>query len=59
MNRRKIKKQIKKVDDVWFKNQAMHSLKMIRYWEKYDSPYSKQNMRVLTHNFYHRGKLLI
>ena len=59
MNRRKIKKQIKKVDDAWFVKMALKSIKMIRVWEKIDHRNSRSNMMILTQNFYRNGKFLV
>ena len=58
MNRRKIKKAIKKVDDVKFQKRAFSSLRLVRVWEKSNHPNSKSNMKILTNNFYRNGKLL-
>lgn len=58
MNRRKIKKAIKKDDDLmWFKR-ALSSLKLMRTWEKLKHRNSKSNMRILTNNFYRNGKFI-
>lgn len=58
MNRRKIKKQIKRSDDARFKKIALNSLKMIRVWEKLCHENSKSNMRILTNNFYRNGEFI-
>jgi hypothetical protein len=58
MNRRKIKKEIKKVDDFRFRKIALSSLKMIRVWEKLKHRNSKSNMRILTNNFYRNGEFI-
>jgi len=59
MNRRKIKKQIKRVTDKRFVRNALNDLKLIRTWEKIKHHNSKSNMRIITRNFYYRGKLKI
>jgi hypothetical protein len=56
MNRRKIKKQIKRVDDFKFKKNALISLKLIKFWGNFNHRNSKSNMKILTHNFYRNGK---
>jgi hypothetical protein len=58
MNRRKIKKAIKKVDDFKFRKKALSSLKLIHTWEKLKHPNSKSNMRILTNNFYRNGEFI-
>jgi len=58
MNRRKIKKAIKKVDDERFVKIALNSLKLMRTWEKLKHRNSKLNMRILTRNFYRNGKFI-
>jgi hypothetical protein len=58
MNRRKIKKAIKKVDDFRFRKIALSSLKLIRVWEKLKHRNSKSNMRILTNNFYRNGEFI-
>lgn len=58
MNRRKIKKEIKKVNDVLFVRRTLRWLKQIRTWEKLKHPNSKSNMRIITGNFYRNGKLI-
>jgi len=59
MNRRKIKKAIKKVDDARFIKIALTSLKLMRKWEKLKHRNSKSNMRILTKNFYRNGVFYI
>lgn len=56
MNIRKIKKMIKKLDDVKSKKIALSSLKMINQWSKIDHPNSKSNMKILQGNFWYKGK---
>ena len=58
MNRRKIKKAIKKVDDFRFRKIALSSLKLIRVWGKLKHRNSKSNMRILTNNFYRNGEFI-
>jgi hypothetical protein len=58
MNRRKIKRQIKKINDARFIRMALSSLTLIRRWGRYNNKNSKLNMRILTENFYRNGKLL-
>ena len=58
MNRRKIKKAIKKVDDTRFVRLALKDLKLIRTWEKLKHKNSKSNMMILTKNFYRNGKFI-
>lgn len=58
MNRRKIKKAIKKTNDKRFIKVSLRSLYLIRSWEKSNQPNSKLNMRILTGNFYRNGKTL-
>lgn len=58
MNRRKIKKAIKKVNDFKFRKIALSSLKLIRTWEKLKHKNSKSNMRILTNNFYRNGEFI-
>ena len=54
MNRRKIKKEIKKVDDERFARLALKDLKLIKVWEKLKHLNSKSNMRIITRNFYRK-----
>lgn len=58
MNRRKIKKAIKKVDDARFVKIALSSLRLMRTWEKLKHRNSKSNMKILTNNFYRNGKFI-
>lgn len=58
MNRRKIKKSIKKVNDIFFVKEALNDIKLIRTWEKLKHDNSKSNMRILTNNFYRNGKFI-
>lgn len=58
MNRRKIKKAIKKDDDLMWVKRALSSLKLMRTWEKLKHRNSKSNMRILTNNFYRNGKFI-
>ncbi len=58
MNRRKIKKAIKKDDDLMWVKMALSSLKLMRTWEKLKHRNSKSNMRILTNNFYRNGKFI-
>jgi len=58
MNRRKIKKAIKKVDDARFQKIALSSLRLLRVWEKLKHRNSKSNMRILTKNFYRNGEFI-
>jgi hypothetical protein len=58
MNRRKIKKAIKKDDDLMWVKRALSSLKLLRTWEKIKHKNSKSNMRILTNNFYRNGKFI-
>ena len=58
MNRRKIKKAIKKVDDTRFVRLALKDLKLIRTWDKLKHKNSKSNMMILTKNFYRNGKFI-
>ena len=51
MNRRKIKKQIKKSDNAKFVNTALNTLHLIRVWEKKKHENSKLNMKALSFNF--------
>ena len=58
MNRRRIKKQVKKLDDYRLRVNALRSLKLIRYWSNRDHENSKGNMKILTGNFWRNGKFL-
>jgi len=58
MNRRKIKKAIKKDDDFLWVKRALRSLGLLRTWEKLKHNNSKSNMRILTNNFYRNGKFI-
>ena len=66
MNRRKVKKQLKKFlkeeTDERCKNRirgSIRSLKLMKYWEKSKHPNGKSNMRILTGNFYRKGIWLV
>ena len=58
MKIRKMKKVAKKSDDKAFRHITLYSLKLIKQWCKIDHPNSKSNMKILTENFYHRGKFI-
>jgi len=58
MNIRKIKKSIKKLDDIRFKKIALTSLKKIKQWSKIDHNNSKSNMKILQSNFWRNGKFI-
>jgi len=56
MNIRKTKKAIKNLDDKRLRRVALSSLKLIKQWSNIDHPNSKNNMRILTRNFWRNGK---
>jgi len=58
MNIRKIKKEVKKLDDEIFKKEALKWLRKIKVWSNHDSINSKSNMRVLTKNFMRNKKFI-
>lgn len=55
MNRRRIKKEIKKLKCEIFKRQALSSLRLMHYWSKSDHSNAKANMRICTGNFWTNG----
>lgn len=66
MNRRKVKKQLKKFlkdeTDIKHANRIrlmISSLKLMKYWEKSKHPNGKSNMKILTENFYRNGEWLV
>jgi hypothetical protein len=59
MNIRKIKKQIKNHECDVFKKQSLKSLKLIIVWSRSKHIKSKSNMKILTQNFWYKGKFII
>ena len=59
MNIRKIKKQIKNHECDVFKNKCLKSLKLIIVWSRTKHINSKSNMKILTQNFWYKGKFII
>ncbi len=59
MNIRKVKKEVKKiVDDPRLIRITLTSLKQIRQWSCINRPNSKNNMKILTRNFWRNGKFI-
>ncbi len=58
MKIRIIKKSIKKLDCEVFKREANNSLKMIKKWSCIKHNNTKNNMKILTKNFYIKGKFI-
>tara|TARA_B110000858_G_C17411457_1_gene296939 strand:+ start:147 stop:323 length:177 start_codon:yes stop_codon:yes gene_type:complete len=56
MNIRKVKKQVKKLDDWQLKGIALMSLRGIKKWAKINHRNNKSNMKILTGNFYRNGR---
>ncbi len=58
MKIRKIKKEVKKLDDEIFKKEALEWLKKIKVWSNYNHVNSKSNMKILTKNFMRNKKFI-
>lgn len=58
MKIRKIKKDIKNLNDKIFKSEALKSLKLIKKWSCINDENSKRNMNILTQNFIRKGSFI-
>jgi hypothetical protein len=53
-----MKKAIKKLDCKIFKREALKSLRLIKVWSCSCHCNSKSNMRILTKNFWEKGRFI-